>query len=421
MKVMPSLRKHHSPSIFSVFLITMTLMVGMVGCGSGQYSLTIYSTEGGWAWQPSGEISDLDYGAVVSIEAWAYICHEFVNWTGDVGTIADVEDGSTTITMHGSYVITANFVPKAVESMEIWDWYDLDAIRDNLCWNYTLMSDLDSTTPGYEELAGPIANGGSGWEPIGFSDTELKYPFKGILNGQGYELHGMFIQREAADSIELGLFGLSYGVIENIGVVDATVIGNDALCVGVLVGMNEGTVSNSYSTGNVSTDADYGGVGGLVGVNSEGTVMDSYSTACVISSGCIGGLIGANYHGTINNCYSTGNVSGEHYVGGLVGGNYGTVSNSYCTGSVTGDEFAVTGGLVEINEGTVSNSFWDTQTSGQATSNGGTGKSTAAMQNITTFSGAGWDITEVSLNETNPAYVWNIVDGLTYPFLSWQP
>jgi hypothetical protein len=260
------------------------------------------------------------------------------------------------------------------------------------------MSDLDSTTPGYEELAGPIANGGSGWEPIGFSDTEFKYPFKGILNGQGYELHGMFIQREAADSIELGLFGLSYGVIENIGVVDATVIGNDALCVGVLVGMNEGTVSNSYSTGNVSTDADYGGVGGLVGVNSEGTIMDSYSTACVISSTCTGGLVGVNDHGTINNCYSTGNVSGEDYVnqdyvGGLLGAN---------------------------NEGTVSNSFWDTETNGQATSAGGIGKTTAEMQNIATFSGAGWDITEVSLNETNPTYVWNIVDGLTYPFLSWQ-
>ena len=36
-------------------------------------------------------------------------CYEFINWTGDVGTIADVEDAWTTITMNGDYSITANF------------------------------------------------------------------------------------------------------------------------------------------------------------------------------------------------------------------------------------------------------------------------------------------------------------------------
>jgi hypothetical protein len=80
------------------------------------------------------------------------------------------------------------------------------------------------------------------------------------------------------------------------------------------------------------------------------------------------------------------------------------------------------GGLVgENEEGVVTNSFWDTETSGQFTSAGGTGKTTTQMRNITTFSGAGWNIIAVALNETNPAYIWNIVNGVTYPFLSWQP
>jgi hypothetical protein len=35
--------------------------------------------------------------------------HRFVNWTGNVDTIADVEDA--TITMHSDYSITANFAP----------------------------------------------------------------------------------------------------------------------------------------------------------------------------------------------------------------------------------------------------------------------------------------------------------------------
>jgi hypothetical protein len=257
-------------AIIGIFLISSTLIVGMVGCGSGQYSVTIYHTDGGSAWAPSGPTSNLDYGEVVWIEAWADICYEFVNWTGDVGTIADVESSSTTITMHGSYVITANFVPKAVESMEIWDWYDLDAIRDNLCWNYTLRSDLDSTTPGYEELASPMANGGRGWEPIGWTDVEPTYPFKGTFDGQGHEIHDLFIH--TSYFFELGLFGLSGGVIKNIGVVNATVIGIDASYVGALVGTNEGTVSNSYSTGNVSSDEDYSSIGGLVGENLRGAI-----------------------------------------------------------------------------------------------------------------------------------------------------
>jgi len=40
----------------------------------------------------------------------------------------------------------------------IHDWYDLDAVRNNLTASYTLMNDLDSTTPGYGELASPTAN-----------------------------------------------------------------------------------------------------------------------------------------------------------------------------------------------------------------------------------------------------------------------
>jgi hypothetical protein len=80
------------------------------------------------------------------------------------------------------------------------------------------------------------------------------------------------------------------------------------------------------------------------------------------------------------------------------------------------------GGLVGRNyQGTVSNSFWDIQTSGQATSAGGTGENTTQMKDITTFSGAGWNINAVNSGQTNPAYVWNIVDAVTYPFLGWQP
>jgi len=51
--------------------------------------------------------------------------------------------------------------------------------------------------------------------------------------------------------------------------------------------------------------------------------------------------------------------------------------------------------------------FWDTQTSGQATSDGVTGKTTAEMQMAKTFLDAGWDFVNI----------WGIGENQTYPYL----
>jgi hypothetical protein len=180
--------------------------------------------------------------------------------------------------------------------------------------------------------------------------------------------------------------------------------------------MSGTTVSNSYFTGSVSGSSDQ--VGGLVGYN-YGTVSKSYSSGSVTGDSYTGGLVGFN-RDTVSDSYSSANVTGRWLIGGLVGQNRGTVNKSYSAGRVTGNED--TGGLVGRNyEGTVSDSFWDTETSGQATSDGGTGKTTAEMQDIATFSGAGWNIIAVANPGTrNPTYTWNIVDNVAYPFLSWQ-
>jgi hypothetical protein len=132
------------------------------------------------------------------------------------------------------------------KDLEIRDWYDLDAVRDNLAGNHILMNDLDSTTAGYNELAGPTANGGKGWQPIG-GEFSL---FAGSFDGQGHEIVDLFINRP--DGYYVGLFSNvdAEGVVENIGVVNANVIGEYG--VGGLVGSNGGTVSNSYSTASVT-------------------------------------------------------------------------------------------------------------------------------------------------------------------------
>jgi len=430
--------------------------------------------------------------------------------------------------------------PPPSKNLEIRTWYDLNATRDNLAGNHKLMNDLNSTTPGYAELASPTANEGEGWQPIGLSDPRygMTSPtiFWGTFDGQGHQIHDLYINRP--DESDVGLFGVaSHGFIRDIAVVNVTVIGGNAvggllgtnvgpvsncycggevagneyvgglvgqtiagstvidsyftgnvignLQVGGLAGRNTGTVANSHFTGNVTGVDTVGGlagfqffgivsssystgsvtgnssVGGLVGLIissgssgfSEGDswVVDSYFSGSVSGNASVGGLVGENQC-SVSNSYSAGSVSGLEYVGGLVGRNSGpvsnsysssditgdsyvgglagengspyyylcgTVSNSYSTGSVTGTSYV--GGLVGTNGCNVTNSFWDIQTSGQNDSNGGTGKNTTEMQDITTFSGAAWNITAVALNETDPAYIWNIVNNVTYPFLSWQP
>ena len=317
--------------------------------------------------------------------------------------------------------LIAGIVGCAPTHIEIWDWYDLHAVRNNLGGDYIMMNDLDSTTAGYVELASETANGGRGWEPIGTPDETSDDQFIGSFNGQGYEIKDLFINRP--DENYVGLFThISWtryidnvGVVENVRVVNADVTGFAQ--VGVLVGHNEGLVNNSYSSGSVTGDSR---VGGLVGWN-QATLSNSYSSCTVTGDSSVGGLVGDNwyYRGILSNSYSTGSVTGSSQVGGLVGVNfYGNVTHSYSTGSVTGS--SQVGGLVGYNKATVSNSFWDRVTSGIEESDGGTAKTTTEMQDIATFSGAAWDIIAVTPGETNPTCTWNIIDDETYPFLSWQ-
>jgi hypothetical protein len=69
-------------------------------------------------------------------------------------------------------------------------------------------------------------------------------------------------------------------------------------------------------------------------------------------------------------------------------------------------------------EGVVSESFWDTETSGQATSAGGAGRTTAEMQTASTFLDAGWDFIGETANGT--AALWWILEGQDYPRLWWE-
>jgi hypothetical protein len=73
-----------------------------------QYQLTLSSTEGGSVITPGEGTFTYNAGTVVNIAVKADKGYSFDNWTGDVATL-DCQCHSTTVTMNGNYVITANF------------------------------------------------------------------------------------------------------------------------------------------------------------------------------------------------------------------------------------------------------------------------------------------------------------------------
>ncbi len=316
-------------------------------------------------------------------------------------------------------------------------------------WNkyYAQSANISFLTSDFQ-TGGNFYNGGEGWIPIGSQSN----PFIGQYNGQTHTIDGLFINRTTACQ---GLFGYLNGTtakVENLGVLNANVAGQQFT--GVLVGWNSGgVISNSYTTGIVS--GTFSRIGGLVGENYAGAISNSYSTCIVTGSSLIGGLAGQCDNGSISNSYSIGNVSGNDRVGGLVGENNSPISNSYSTGNVTkktgsGSSETRFGGFVgaqynstitnsystgsvsfigytpviQTNKGfagynfngSFSNCFWDTQKSGSNSSEGtATGKTTAEMKNIDTFST--WDIVS-GYNQSN---VWNLQTDVNdgYPYLSW--
>jgi nitrous oxidase accessory protein NosD len=73
------------------------------------HTLTISSNGGGSVRTPGEGAFTYDTGTEVELVASTGIFNHFDKWTGDVGTIADVNSARTSITMNGDYSITANF------------------------------------------------------------------------------------------------------------------------------------------------------------------------------------------------------------------------------------------------------------------------------------------------------------------------
>ena len=218
---------------------------------------------------------------------------------------------------------------------------DLQLMALDLDADYTIANNIDaSPTREWNSYFD-----GSEWRYYGFTPVgNFSTRFTGTLDGQDKVIDGLFIDRSTRD---VGLFGMTFTGFEvyDVGLTNVD-INNNERNVGGLVGRFIGTISNSYTTGNVSATRI---VGGLVGDN-NGSISGSYSTCDVSGGEVVGGLVGGNnLSGSIDNSYATGMVySSSVHAGGLAGTNDGSITDSYATGTVDG--LYNVGGLVGIND-----------------------------------------------------------------------
>jgi len=398
-------------SLNTLFCGVVLVLILLAGCGLPgveRFSLTILINEedgGSIHVNPDGDTfakgTEVKLTAV-SAEGW-----NFDKWQGD----AEGKDNQITLTMDGDKVVTAIFeintdettgfaggVGTEADPYLVGTGEQLDNVRNHLNKHFKQIANIDLI--GYSS--------GTGWEPIG--EEGDGYEFWGKYNGNGFKIRNLFINQP--QGMDIGLFGIIANgsnlidiSLENVDITGQTYVGGlvglnlqgfisgcsvegtvkGQYSVGGLVGRNEGDIIGSYEIAEVFGEERYVGglvgdnwgevkncysqgivsgpnvhvMGGLVGRNKDGEIIDGFSTAEVSGYDGVGGLVGRNSGGLITGSFSTGNVLVEHVeAGGLVGwNNGGEISKCYSTGDVNGDGWNYLGGFAGYNDGKIIKSF----------------------------------------------------------------
>jgi uncharacterized protein YkwD len=121
------LKRISSLLIVSALIAVTAGCVGIIPGGSGDYNgssgesytLTITSSPGGSVITPGEGAFTYAEGRVVNLLAEPEEGFQFVNWTGNMGTIADVNSAITAITTNDSYSIRANFLEDSSSPIDI--------------------------------------------------------------------------------------------------------------------------------------------------------------------------------------------------------------------------------------------------------------------------------------------------------------
>lgn len=245
---------------------------------------------------------------------------------------------------------------------------------------FKLMADIDLTEFLEDE------NPDQGWQPIGTSSS----PFKGILDGNGKIVSGLFVNRASLNNV--GLWGYTKeATIKDLTIKGASIKGKDN--VGVLSGQSDYTTfsncvidgivdGNDYIGGSIGkgsglkvtdisstiTVSGYNNVGGIVGYcdcfwSNSNAIWSTISNCHVYSNSIsgldhVGGLCGDNnnFGGSVNTCIIYANITGHNYVGGVCGTYNSSLDKCGFYGDINGDSY-VGGVCGHYSYSTLSNSY----------------------------------------------------------------
>ncbi len=179
--------------------------------------------------------------------------------------------------------------------------------------------------------------------------------FTGKYDGMGFTISGLNVNTVFGNAAFIGLFGYNQGDIVNLNV-GGNINLYQGTYVGTLCGRNSGVITGCHSSGTITCEDAGTSIGGLVGLNYNGSISHSSSSVaitCIGNGSYIGGFVGQ--HGMysqnrmIEYCCSFGGVSvGDNStcIGGFCGyikaewslyNDFFTIDtlNCYATGDVT--------------------------------------------------------------------------------------
>jgi hypothetical protein len=248
----------------------------------GSYHLTISSAAGGLVTAPGEGTFAYCESEVVNLVAEADACYEFVEWTGDVGTIADVYAASTDITMDGDYFITANF----------------DKISYNLTTGNTTGGSV--TTPGegtYPYDCGTVvdlvAEAEEGYRLVNWTGdiatiADVEDATTTITMNDNYSVTANFEQ--ITPQFDLTISSTAGGTVTAPG--EGTFIYDEGTVVDLRVAVEESSRFVNW-TGDVDTVADVNASTTTITMDDNYSITANFEEISLINWPLIGGIIGA--------------------------------------------------------------------------------------------------------------------------------
>ena len=267
------------------------------------------------------------------------------SWTDGGGESGAAEDLGYSIQNDGSYTVyNANGLMNVAELV--------NGGKTDI--NITLDKNIDLT--------------GKVWTPIG---TDYDNAYTGTFDGGGHTITGLTVTTNdeyAGLFGYLGNFGNAAATVKNVVMEGIQITCNHRSgYAGGVAGFSWGTIENCSVSGSVSGTVS---VGGVVGIQRDGSITGCCSSATVKGTLNVGGVAGqTNFGATLTACYATGNVTIEIDPrqnisgGGLVGFNDGiSLLACYATGNVTSTGSSTgymhIGGFLGDNYTTVTACYW---------------------------------------------------------------